>query len=189
MRNAVLKATAKVVGVIVVLFIALIVLAWVTEPTVQAGVPATVNHGLTLEEMIQAANVGWVNPDINSERFPVETGGIEEVTVDFLSMDLLLKLLDGGMVVEEIGKLGYRPATHEEVLASAASQPEFIRQFLPIAVLQPIWTSPHGNSHFIGLLRVGSRTGLDTIWLEGSFRDAPWNFAVVKTTPGESATS
>ena len=66
--------------------------------------------------------------------------------------------------IVEMGKLGYRPATHLEAYAFAKANPELQRQFWIVALGSFTW---HDDYHRVALLRGDAdRRGLGDYWFE-----------------------
>ncbi|MEK7520415.1 MAG: hypothetical protein AAB581_04220 [Patescibacteria group bacterium] len=134
----------------------------------------TLNHTLSLTDMIAAGHYDWVNDDITAEHFPVKGKGAAELAVELVHFD---RSISSGDAVKEMEKMGLRPATHEELLAFGAKYPDIQREF-PIVALGSS-AQIHGRRFVLFLFRYGSERFLSLFWWD-SFWGADYRFLGVR---------
>lgn len=94
-----------------------------------------VDYTQNLSDMVKRGKYDWVNGDITEKNFPCAKSGSENVSVEILHLKRHFNLgISSNAAVAEMDRLGYRPATIEELLAFGAANPEIQRQF-PIVAL------------------------------------------------------
>lgn len=105
-----------------------------------------VDYSMTLRQMIATGHYDWTNSNINVDHFPIFGEGKVEVETFLVHLG---KDASTEEVLEEMDRLGLRPAEIEVGLAFGAKYPDLQHQF-PIIFLGSVWL--HGN----GLRRVPS---------------------------------
>ncbi len=120
-----------------------------------------VDYTMSLSDMVSAGQYDWVNPEITEANFPKTRTGSISLNAELLHFN---RTISSENALKEMEKLGFRPATIEELLAFGAKYPELQRQF-PIVAL--------GSSCVLGgdrrvpcLDEVGSGRDLDLYWFE-----------------------
>jgi hypothetical protein len=128
--------------------------------TVTAPRTITVDHSLTLEQMIAAGNYDWVNSEITAECFPVKEGGTEELIPEIVHFGRDTPSSEA--VVVELDKRGLRPGDHAELLAFGAAYPDEQRKYPIVALGSSAQVS--GRRYVLCLGRYGSRRHLNLDW-------------------------
>lgn len=114
----------------------------------------TVNHDLTLERMIEAAHLDWVDPFISSGHFPDERQGVERVRLEALGYGRVSEFLLFGD--------GY--ASLQELLALARECPR-LQHRRPLVAPGSALRDPRGFLAAPCLYWLGSGRGLGLYWL------------------------
>ncbi len=131
----------------------------------------------SLAEMVSAGKYNWVNNDITQDHFPISGQDQKEVEVILFHFNRAISSEDA---ISEMGKVGFRPATIEELLALGVSQPELQKQF-PIVALGSVWQHPSGHHYvpFLGWAVVGR--SLDLFWFDyGWCKNLGYRFVVLR---------
>jgi hypothetical protein len=131
---------------------------------VDSSYPITIDHSLTLNQMIALGKYDWVNPDITADRFPIKGEGKKKKVVELVHFN---RDISSENAVKELKKMGLRPATIEELLAFGAKYPEIQRKFLVISLGSSCELG--GRRSVACLRRLGSGRGLNL-----SFWDGVW---------------
>ena len=137
----------------------------------------TVNYAgnKTIRNLLKEVRCGWVNESITDKNFPTDKIGTEEEEIFLVHFN---KWFDnGGQVIAELDKLGYKPANPAQLLALGVRHPDLQRQF-PIAALGQYWFASGGYRVVVGLDGSGERRAR-LFLLEGGWYDS-WRFAVVR---------
>ncbi len=108
----------------------------VTQPTIVKTSLVKVDYDQTVEEMIGAGKYGWVPQNTNSKHFPTGRHGTSEVEMTLVRFDHAVVI---GEVLQELNKMGLRPAELLELLAFNAAYPEPGQTFVsPIIALDSV---------------------------------------------------
>jgi len=101
----------------------------------------TVDYDRPVEEMVRAGKYGWVPLNVDSKHFPTNRHGTSEVEMAVVHFD---RKVGNEEVLSELGKMGFRPAELQELLAFDAAYPEKGRTFpSPIIALGSV--RPNGG--------------------------------------------
>lgn len=119
-----------------------------------------VDYSQTLADMIAACNLDWVNPDITQEHFPISGNGVVELKAELIHFR---ETMSTNIVLKDLDRQGYRPATLPEPLAFGAKYPEKQREF-PVVALGSVRANPDGSRRVPYLCGDGSSRGLDLGW-------------------------
>lgn len=136
-----------------------------TQSSINFTYPVSINYGLSLEEMIAAGRYDWKSDDIVTKHFPVKGEGVANVEIQLVHFD---RVIESEEAIEELDKMGLRPAKIEELLAFGAKYPKVQREF-PIVALGSVWRFAHGLRHVPYLGRSGAGRGLSLGWFEGEW--------------------
>lgn len=120
-----------------------------------------VDYTMSLSDMIKVGQYNWVNSDVSEKNFPRNSATNGQVTT---KAELLHfgRDISSDDALAEMGKLRFRPATLEELLAFGAKYPEVQREF-PIVALGSV-CSLHGVRRVPILDRGVSERGLRLYW-------------------------
>jgi hypothetical protein len=131
-----------------------------------------VDYTLSLSDMIKAGKYDWVNGNITDANFPRTKGKGLAVGQSAETIDAELihfnRDISSDSAVAEMDKMGYRPATIEELLAFGASNPDIQKQF-PIVALGSSCVV-HGSRRVVYLHGDGSERALDLSWWDDDWR-------------------
>ena len=100
-----------------------------------------VNYNQSLADMVSTGKYDWVNSDITEKHFPNTRRGKEEVSLHLVHFNRNIGSEDA---LRELDKMGFRPATIEELLAFGAQNPEEQRKY-PIVALGSVWRHLRGG--------------------------------------------
>jgi len=90
-----------------------------------------VNYTMSLADMIKVGGYDWVNENIIEVNFPRnENRGKFKVDAELIHFG---RNISSDSAVAEMDKMGYRPATIEELLSFGVTNPEIQRQFPVVA--------------------------------------------------------
>jgi hypothetical protein len=129
----------------------------------------------TLEQMVADGQYGQVNKDITKKNFRIRDQAKRAATIELLSLG---NDISSEKIIKELNKAGYRPATIDELLALADSQPDLQRQFSIIA-LGSVWRGFSNYNFVVGLDHVGDDRELD-VFFWGLIWDDSYRFAAVR---------
>jgi hypothetical protein len=148
------------------LFLAVVSLVPATAQTVPASdtLTITVDHSMSLPEMITAGLYDWVDPEITETKFQAKGTGKFELNVELIHFS---HPISSDNAVEELAKRGLRPATLEELLAFGAKYREPQFKF-PIVALG---SSAHvdDSRSVVCLQRFGVARDLHLLWWVGGW--------------------
>ncbi len=82
----------------------------------------------TLKNLLKEGKYDRVNGDITNKHFPVDKTGTEEEKIYLIHFDRQFD--NGDQAVEELDKLGYKPANPAQLLALGVKYPDLQEQFL-----------------------------------------------------------
>ncbi len=138
----------------------------------------TVNYAgnKTIKNLLKEGKYDWVNSNITDKNFPTDKTGEEENEIHLVHLDRLFD--NGDLVIEELDKLGYKPANPAQLLALGIKHPDLQRQF-PIAALGQYWLDSSGARYVVYLHRGSGGRYASLRWLEDGWY-ACWRFAVVR---------
>ena len=138
----------------------------------------TVNYAgnKTIKNLLKEGKYDWVNSNITDKNFPTDKTGEEENEIHLVHLDRLFD--NGDLVIEELDKLGYKPANPAQLLALGIKHPDLQRQF-PIAALGQHWFDSDVRRHVVYLDGSFGDRDASLDWLEDRWRD-DWRFAVVR---------
>lgn len=142
--------------------------------TVKKFFRVVVDYSKTLDEMIAAGLYDWKNDNINAKNFPVDGKGTSAVNVELIHFN---RTIESNEALNELDKMGYRPATLPELLAFGAKYPDKQREF-PIIALGSVWRRLDFRC-VACLVCGGGRRGLRLRWLLNGWR-ADDRFAAVR---------
>ena len=120
------------------------------------------NVANALAELIALGHYDWVNPDITSEHFPLESDGTDGGEPVVVHLD---RNATTDEVLAELDRRGLKPARIEHLLRYGANHPEEQRQY-PIVCLGSSWLHPCGLRHFPSLDEAGGLRELSLLWLD-----------------------
>lgn len=138
------------------------------------GYAVTVDYNKTIEQMVAAGKYDWKNNDINSRNYAHNKSGIERPTIEVVHLN---KSLSSEDVVDELDRMGLRPATTAELLALGEQHPDLQRQWWIVALGSV--ASFGGLRHVPCLSGRGSGRGLGLRWWDGRW-GAYCRFAAVR---------
>ena len=137
--------------------------------------PITVNYGLSVEDAVKLGRYDWANIEITGNNFPTTRRGKIEVVVELIHFNHVISTKDA---LNELDKMGYRPAELHELLAFGEKHPDVQCEF-PIMALGSVWQDRNGFRCVPYLVEDGSGRGLDLDWL-GNDWFVIYRFAVVR---------
>lgn len=121
----------------------------------------TVDHALSVEEMVAVGKYDWVNSDITHKHFPHNRKrGAEEVVAELIHYNRGMSSDDA---LADFDSKGLRPATLPELLALGEKHPDIQREF-PVAALGSVWQSLGGSRFVACLYRRDAERCLGLIW-------------------------
>lgn len=130
-------------------------------------ITVTVDHSLSVEEMVAAGRYDWANESITQEHFSHDrAGGKQEVVVHIVQYD---KWMSSEDVERDFDSRGLRVATNAVVLALGAQCPELQREN-PIVGLGSRWRDPFDFVYVPVLREIGGERELNLSWYEGPWR-------------------
>ena len=135
----------------------------------------TVDYQMEVEEAIKRGNYDWINPYINSENFPPKGKGTVEVEVELVHFD---RYITTNVAVNNLRKMGYRPAGLRELLALGEQSPDIHKEF-PVVALGSIWQDANGDPNIPCIYRSGKARNLRLVGYGGGWY-ARWRFAAVR---------
>ncbi len=138
--------------------------------------PVSVDYSTTLEQMIAEGKYDWSNSDINSKNFPTASQ-VGQVTVN-VELVHFNRNIGSEEALQELDKVGYRPANLSELLAFGAKYPDRQREF-PIVALGSVWQRLDGNRYVAYIYYGGVRRHLYLVWIE-LWYVALYRFAAVR---------
>lgn len=137
---------------------------------VQAGKPieqlaencykVLVDYGQTLQQMIANSKYDYANIDINTDNFPTQGSGQQNVVVELVHFRRGMAL---EAVLKEFESRGLRAATLPELLAFGSTYPEKQREFLIVA-LGSVWRGRSDDRSVPYLYGDGSERKLNLDW-------------------------
>lgn len=101
---------------------------WQTIATLYSVI---VDYNQSLAEMISEGKYDWVGSDINLKNFPKTKSREEKVEAELLHFG---RAISSKNALAEMSKLGFRPATLEELLSFGAQNTEVQREFSVVAL-------------------------------------------------------
>ncbi len=107
------------------------------KPRVDGKFKVTVDYSQAVKQMVEAGHYDWKNPNINHTNFPIPPSkrGKKEVTIGLVSFNRNMELNE---ILQELDRMGFRPAELPELLAFGTAYPEKQREF-PIVALGSVW--------------------------------------------------
>ena len=122
----------------------------------------TIGGYKSLEDAIEAGRYDEINPMIDSEYFPLSRNEQKkDIEITLIYRDKYERSQD---LIDEMDKVGYRSATHEELLALGAQYPELQRGF-PIIELGAV-VCIGGDRHVIVLSYLDCERKLGLYWID-----------------------
>ena len=146
------------------------ILFFVTEQQVGTAQPQksyaiTIDHDLSLKQMVEAGQHDWVGPYVTSKYFPLQGKGKERLVVEVVTID---HAMSSEKVIAQLAGQGLRPATIAELLAfSAALIPKEQREY-PIVALGSV-VEVNDKRLVPSLSRDGAGRGLSLGWWLGGW--------------------
>ena len=139
----------------------------------------TVNYAgnKTIKKLLKEGKYDWVNSGITDKNFPTDKTGTEEDEIHLVHLDKRL-FGNGDLVIEELDKLGYKPADLAQLLALGIKHPDLQKQF-PIVALGQYWLDSDSDRCVVYLHRHSGDRGAYLHRLEYWWDDS-WRFAVVR---------
>lgn len=141
----------------------------------------TIDHGISLREMISAGKYDWVNPDIKAENFPIEDIGIKQFRTRVFEFSNEVSSQDPAVLITKVAsrnatvamkKEGFDPATHVHGLAFGAMFPDEQCQY-SIACLGFV---AHSARVVLCLFKDNPRRGLGLGYWGGDWDGRCWRF-------------
>ena len=120
-----------------------------------------VDYNLSLAEMIRAGDHCRPNVDITAEHFPVRGTGSHKFSVVLLHFTVEMR---SDEVPAEMGRLGYRPAKIEHLLALSKTDPDVQRRY-PITALDSVWNVLDGRRSVASLGGNANARYLSLFWV------------------------
>ena len=91
-----------------------------------------VDYTKSFDEMVRAGKYFSMSYAFEKSHFPMTTGDAVEVDVTLIHFNHEIR--SSNVAVEELNKIGYRPATIEELLSFGATYPDIQKQFTIVAL-------------------------------------------------------
>ena len=123
--------------------------------------PVAVDYGKSVEEMVKSGRYDRANRDIASEHFPTKRTRKTESEVELVH---LKRRVSTDEALEELDRMGCRPAELRELLAFGEKYPDVQREF-PVVALGSVWQDPGGYRNIPYLYRDGSNRDLLLYWV------------------------
>lgn len=143
--------------------------------TVSNSHPLFVDYDLLVEDAIKLGCYDWVNSNITAKNFSTQRTEKADVKVELVHFNRVLLTKD---VLEELDRMGYRPAELHELLAFGEKYPDIQKKF-PIVALGSVWQYQSGGRGVPCLYWGGSGRFLGLGWVEGDWY-AIYRFAAVR---------
>ncbi|KKT49279.1 MAG: hypothetical protein UW41_C0009G0046 [Candidatus Collierbacteria bacterium GW2011_GWC2_44_18] len=154
----------------------IVVLRQGLEPQVPfPGYSVNVDYATSVEQMIKAGKYDWFNDDITSGHFPSNEKGKSQMVIYLLNFD---GDISSENALQEMNKLGLRPATLKELLALGAQHPNLQRKDVIVA-LGSTWRGSGGDVNVPYLYGDESGRDLRLSWFAGGWPSL-WRFAAVR---------
>lgn len=137
----------------------------------------TVDYSRSLSEMISVGGYNYANKNITEEHF--------RIICRYYKVDCEVELvhlneeMTSDEVLEELDKLGLRPAFLEELLAFGETYPEIQRDFPIVSLGSSVRTAHRGNRLVPYIDGWHDRRSLDLYWFDFNW-DAKCRFAAVR---------
>ena len=137
--------------------------------------PVSVDYAAGMEEMVRRGKYDWSNSNITTKHFPTKHSGKADIKIKLVHFD---RSIGSENAIEELDKMGLRPAEGCELLAFGEKYPEVQREF-PINALGSVWRGWGGGRRVVclgrgGALRDASLDDFGGGWL------GRWRFAAVR---------
>lgn len=95
----------------------------------------TINYGRSVEALLfRDGRYDYVNSEITNSNFPTSAVGSQNLYVDVMAFN---RRINSEEVVEELDRLGFRPATIHELLTFGAQYPDFQDDYNLVALGSP----------------------------------------------------
>ena len=133
-----------------------------------------VYYDQSLAEMISAGKYDWKNSEITEKSFPSKIRGQETLNLEMVHFN---RNISSDSAVEEMYKMGLRPATLRELLSFGAKYPEIQREFPVVALGDSCRLG--GDRHIACLGGDGSDRNLFLHWWHGAW-DGNYRFLAVR---------
>lgn len=134
-----------------------------------------VNYEMDLEEAVKNGNYDWINPNITSANFPPKGKSTTDVEVELVHFD---NYITTNVAVNNLKKMGYRPAGLRELLALGEKAPDIHKEF-PVVALGSMWNDANGDANVACIYRSGKARNLRLVGYSGGWY-ARWRFAAVR---------
>ena len=128
-----------------------------------------VDGAKTLEEMIREGGYSQLNKAITEKNFPIREKTKRTVVIALFFFN---RKISSNEAISEMNKEGYRPATHDELIALGAKRYGLKEKF-PIVALGSVWANYPGPRK-VCLLYWNSyslESGLDLDWIDSDLHD------------------
>lgn len=128
----------KILAVAFFLFIAFVAIVFgISKTDINPSAKLVlVDNTLTIEEMVRVGGYDWVPGDADYETSPIANKGPEEVELHFITF---AEPNNPNEVIEELDKMGFRPARLRELLALGAQYPNEQRKYPVVAALGSVF--------------------------------------------------
>ena len=142
------------------------------------SVGVIVDYNLSLDEMIKACKLDYVNSDVNTRNFLIAGKGECKLTIVIFSFP---EFTSSDVIVAEMNNAGFRPAKIEELLAFGAG---LFRSESESESLVALGSRSDGRPRnktrddVLFLWRANSQSGLGCKWYYGSW-NSEYTFAAV----------
>lgn len=138
----------------------------------------TIDHGMSLDDMIAAGKYDWHNRNITDAKFLFEGTGIVRFEPKVFHFNRFITSQDAIRAIKAADRQNpWEPAKIEHLLAFGATHPEEQRGG-PVIGLGSV-AGVDGDRHVPFLDRNDARRGLDLIWWDGGW-DGDYRFLAVR---------
>jgi len=135
----------------------------------------SVNYGRSVESLTKAGFYNWSDSDVTSKNFPTNQKGISKIKVEIIHFN---RCISTDEALQELNKLGYRPAELRELLVFGEKYPKVQCEF-PIVALGSVWKNPSGHKIVPYLYKNGRDRNLCLHWIDFDWYEI-YRFAAVR---------
>ena len=137
--------------------------------------PVVVDYEMNLEEVVREGRYSRVNPNINSKNFPPTRKGKVALNIVLIHLG---RRISPKAALDELERIGYRPADLLELLVFGARYPDVQMEFCVVSL--STWENPNGYRYITQLF--GCHIDYRAVFFH-SFRlwcELNWRFAAIR---------
>lgn len=137
--------------------------------------PLSVDYRKSVEDAVRSGLYDRADSDITTHNFPTKWKGTAKIRVELIQFNWWFST---DRILQELNRMGYRPAELHELLAFAEKYPDIQRAF-PIVSLGSIWKDERGNRNpYLDSCAVGRTLGLH--WDNDNWHNEDYRFAAIR---------